>query len=97
MVRQGAALVDIKLLEEQMGRLKVMEHSSQLRLKTARFQDTTLFLAFSLWLCTLPLLALLALPFLGWQLTASLAGLLLILDLFGCWLLCVFRLPKNLK
>jgi len=61
----------------------------------AKFQDTTLFLTLALWLCTLPLLALLALPFLGWKLAAYLAGGLLVVDLFICWFVCTFRLVRK--
>jgi hypothetical protein len=46
-------------------------------------------------MCTLPLLVLLAVPFLGWQTTAYLAGGLLVADLFVCWLLCAFRVPQE--
>lgn len=61
-----------------------------------KFQDTTLFLTLALWLCTLPVLALVALPFLGWKMTAYLAGGLLVIDLIVCWFVCTFRLvPKS--
>ena len=55
-----------------------------------RFQDTTLFLTLAMWLCILPLLAILALPFLGWKVTIYLAGFLLVADLVACWFLCTF-------
>ena len=57
-----------------------------------KFQDTNLFLALMLWLCTLPLLALVAYPFLGWKITFYLAAFLLVADLVACWFLCTFRL-----
>lgn len=60
-----------------------------------KFQDTNLFLALMLWLCTLPLLALVAYPFLGWKITFYLAAFLLVADLVACWFLCTFRLKSE--
>jgi len=60
-----------------------------------KFQDTNLFLALMLWLCMLPLLALIVYPFLGWKITLYLAGFLLIADLVACWFLCTFRLKPG--
>ncbi len=60
-----------------------------------RFRDTNLFLALILWLCTLPLLAILALPFAGWKVTLYLAGFLLVADLVACWFLCAFRVSQK--
>ncbi len=60
-----------------------------------KFQDTNLFLALMLWLCTLPLVALIAYPFLGWKVTLYLAGFLLVADLVACWFLCTFRIPQK--
>ncbi|MBI4303235.1 MAG: hypothetical protein HY665_02705 [Chloroflexi bacterium] len=54
-----------------------------------------MFWALIMWLCALPLLALLAAPFLGWKVAALLAGFLLIADLVICWLICRVRLPKE--
>lgn len=48
-----------------------------------------LALALLLWLCTLPLLLLIALPLLGQGTTLVLALLLLAGELVLCWLLCV--------
>ena len=60
-----------------------------------KFQDTTLFLTLALWLCTLPVLALVALPFLGWKVTVYLAGGLLVIDLVVCWSMCTFRMVQK--
>lgn len=49
-----------------------------------KFQDTNLFVALMLWLCTLPLIALIAYPFLGWKVTLYLAGFLPVADLVAC-------------
>lgn len=66
-------------------------YGSYEKLHYAKFQDTTLFLTLALWLCTLPLLVLVAVPFLGWKVTAYLAGGLLVIDLLICWFVCTFR------
>lgn len=60
-----------------------------------RFRDTNLFLALMLWLCALPLVAILGLRFLGWEITLYLAGFLLVADLVLCWFLCNFRIPQK--
>jgi hypothetical protein len=60
-----------------------------------RFRDTNLFLALMLWLCTLPLVAIIALPFLGLKVTLYLAGFLLLADLVACWFLCNFRVLQK--
>ena len=53
-----------------------------------------MFMALMIWLCVLPLLALVAVPLLGWQVAALLAGLLLIADTIVCWLLCSVRIAR---
>ena len=58
-----------------------------------RFQDTTLFMTLALWLCTLPVLLLLAPRFIGWELTWYVAGVLLVGELLACWTVC--RLPAS--
>ena len=67
------------------------------RLRYPKFQDTTLFMTLALWLCTLPVLAMFIPPFLGWEVTAYLAGFLLVADLVACLVLCAFRLPEGRK
>ena len=62
-----------------------------------KFQDTNLFLALMLWLCILPLLVLVAYPFLGWKITFYLAAFLLVADLVACWFLCTLRLRTELE
>ncbi|MFH1646808.1 MAG: hypothetical protein ABID71_03825 [Chloroflexota bacterium] len=62
------------------------------RVGNLRFRDANLFLALMLWLCTLPLVILFGLPFLGLKITLYLAGLLLLADLLACWFLCNFRI-----
>ncbi len=62
---------------------------------TPNFRGTPLCLALMLWLCTLPLLAFLAAPFLRWKVTAYLAGFLLVADLVACWFLCRFRVQRQ--
>lgn len=51
-------------------------------------------LALLVWLCALPLIFLVATPFLGWKVAGLIAlGLLLVL-LPVCWAICVFKI-KN--
>ncbi len=76
-------------------RRHLKRYSLHQRWTATRFQDTTLFLALAMWLCILPLLAIFALPFLGWKVTIYLAGFLLVADLVACWFLCIFRLPQK--
>ena len=54
-----------------------------------------MFWALLMWLCALPLLALLAAPFLGWKVTAYLAGFLLVADLVICSYICRVRTPRG--
>lgn len=70
-------------------------YDSYRRLSRVRFQDTTLFVTLALWICTLPLLAIFALPFLGWKVTAYLSGFLLVVDLVACWILCTYLLTQK--
>lgn len=58
------------------------------------FHDTTMFLTLMLWLCALPIVLLVTLPFFGWQggITAAVITFLIVLAL--CWGICLF--PKNL-
>ncbi|OGO30178.1 MAG: hypothetical protein A2Z29_07815 [Chloroflexi bacterium RBG_16_56_11] len=65
------------------------------RLGTPRSGSTPMFWALIMWLCALPLLSLLAAPFLGWKVTAYLAGFLLVADLVICWRICRVRIPKD--
>lgn len=60
-------------------------------MRRPRFQDTTLFMTLALWLCTLPVLLLIAPRFIGWELTWYLAAALLLGEILACWIVC--RLP----
>ena len=51
--------------------------------------DTPLILTIFIWLCLLPLVALLVVPFFGWGVGLTVAGVLLVVMLVLCWLLCV--------
>lgn len=50
--------------------------------------DTPLITALLVWLCTLPLIALVILPFFGLQVAVAVAAGLLLLALLVCWALC---------
>jgi len=61
----------------------------------ARRLGTPLLLALGVWLCLLPLLALIVLPLFGWKAALYTGGALLITDLAACWFLCVFKVNKT--
>lgn len=54
------------------------------------FED--LALAIVIWLCTLPLIGLLAFPLFGLKITLLLAAVLLILILVVCWGICSWKI-----
>ncbi len=62
-------------------------------MRRPRIQDTTLFMTLALWLCTLPVLLLIAPRFIGWTPTWYLAAVLLVGELLACWIVC--RLPAS--
>lgn len=64
---------------------------------TSIFRGTPLFMALMLWVCALPLVTILVVPFLGWSVAAYLAGFLLLADVLACFILCRFRLPKEIN
>ncbi len=60
--------------------------------------DMPVLLALAVWICTLPIVALLVV-FWGWGVGLAAAGVLLVAILLVCWLLCVSALWQagNLK
>ncbi len=60
-------------------------------------RDTPVILAFFVWMCTLPLVALLVIPFFGWGVGLTVALALLIVVLALCWLLCFGALWRSKK
>jgi hypothetical protein len=52
--------------------------------------DTTMLFAFVLWLCVLPLILWLVVPWLGWQIAVFGAGVAFVLALIACYALCAF-------
>ena len=60
-----------------------------------RLNSIPMFTALVVWLCILPLLALVAVPLLGWQVAGYLAADFLITDIALCWVLCSFNTPKT--
>ena len=54
--------------------------------------DTTMLLTLFLWLCALPFVLLLTVPFFGWQLGVLAAAIALFIALIICYALCYF--PK---
>ena len=61
--------------------------------------DTPVILALFVWFCTLPLVALLVVPFFGWGAGLTVAAILLLIILALCWFLCLRALWQagNLK
>jgi uncharacterized membrane protein (DUF4010 family) len=55
----------------------------------------TMVLAFMVWLCTLPLVALLIVPFFGLKVAGSVALVLFLLMLVVCWYLCRWHVPDS--
>jgi uncharacterized membrane protein YqjE len=51
--------------------------------------DTPVIVAVFIWLCLLPLVAWLVVPFFGWEAGFAVAAVLLVLALSLCWLLCL--------
>jgi hypothetical protein len=56
-------------------------------MKLSKYSET-MALAFMVWLCSLPLIALFILPFFGWQTAVALALMMLVVLLMICWALC---------
>lgn len=54
--------------------------------------DTTMLLTLFLWLCALPFVLLLTVPFFGWQLGILTAAIALLMVLVVCYAVCYF--PK---
>ncbi len=53
----------------------------------------TVALTLVAWLCSLPLLLLIAVPFLGWSTTATIALVWLAVLVVACFGICLWRLP----
>ncbi len=64
--------------------------SERIRAIASGFHDTTMLLALVVWMCAVPLVLVLTLPFFGWQggLTAAVVTFLLALAL--CWVVCLY-------
>jgi hypothetical protein len=58
--------------------------------------DMPVILALLIWLCTLPIVALLVV-FFGWGVGLAVASVLLIVILIVCWLLCVGAFWRGVK
>ncbi len=54
------------------------------------FHDTTMLLSLGLWLCALPIVLLLTVPFFGWQVGLGAAIITLLAALVACWGICYF-------
>jgi hypothetical protein len=64
------------------------------------WRSDEMLLVFAGWLCTLPLVTILIMPWLGWQATLMAAAVLLVVALLACWGACGWKLaarPPNGK
>jgi hypothetical protein len=59
------------------------------------FHSDEMLLAFAVWLCSLPLIALIVIPFLGLGMTGMIALALLIVLLAICWGMCGWKIMKG--
>ena len=60
------------------------------------FHDTTMVLSLALWLCALPIVLLLTVPFFGWQVGIGAAIITLLAALVACWGICFFpKIPNE--
>ena len=58
--------------------------------------DTTMFLTIVLWLCVLPLVLWLTIPFFGWQGAGVSAAITLVAALVACYGICTFsKIPSE--
>jgi MFS family permease len=56
-----------------------------------------MLLAFGVWACSLPLVAGLIGPWLGWRVALAVAGLLLIVALLACWGACGWQVAQRAR
>jgi hypothetical protein len=54
-----------------------------------------MIVALLIWLCTLPLIGILIVPFLGWQVGLAAAVLLFILAMIVCWGICNWKIFRD--
>jgi hypothetical protein len=52
-------------------------------------------LAIALWMCSLPLMGLFLLPFVGWKISLFAAAALLLGDLIICWGVCSWKIFRS--
>lgn len=54
------------------------------------FHDTTMLLSLALWLCAVPIVLLVVVPFFGWRAGVGAAIVALLLALLVCWGICFY-------
>jgi hypothetical protein len=60
--------------------------------------DTTMLLSVMLWMCVLPFVLILSVPFFGWQGGVTAAGITFFFMLALCWGVCLFpKMPTEEK
>lgn len=64
-------------------------------LKRINYRFDDMILAVVVWMCTLPLIGLFVLPFLGWKVSLLVATGLLITLLIICWGICGWKIYKK--
>lgn len=60
-------------------------------LKRLRSHLDDMMVAFLIWMCTLPLVGLLVVPFFGWRVGLAVAGALFIAVMAICWGICGWK------
>ena len=65
--------------------------------KRLGFHSDDMALALVLWLCSLPLVGILAVPLFGWQVGGLVALVLLVAAMAMCWTACGWKLVSDWK
>ncbi len=60
-----------------------------------RFHSDEMALALVVWLCSLPLVALVVIPLFGWKVAGVVALALFLVDLALCWGVCGWKVLKG--
>lgn len=66
-------------------------------LKRLKFQSDEMALALVLWLCSLPLVGILVVPFFGWTVGGLVALVLFVVAMAMCWGACGWKLVSDWK
>lgn len=59
------------------------------------FHSEDMAVALTLWLCSLPLVGLIVMPFFGWEVTVAVVLTLLLVALVICWGICGWKISTG--